>query len=541
MPSSLARPSQPEFFLKMATDSLVHLVRSLLTEGGGTVQSEVVTVLEEMLPPPLPYAQSLELCLHQAPPHSPRPGHSSDNFQGPAPSPQLMDISSGACTSTSRVTPLPQHDPGRCDAQEHFSLADSRDVAVMRCICEAVEEGLPPLLQLRLRLACLRAANSECVHWAVVEAHRLQLLNAAQLGYLLKEVGPTGDALLVEQWPSCLSPEDVVRVLMAANIPATNGDVAVGLMMSLLPFAGQMSDASLMQVLGVCAHKGVGELVAVARAILCNPVVSSGVLFSVFAHLEDAHKLGMDVRRAAAGTTCGPGLLAPPLLQRPSPELLLLALQAGRQAVAVLVEELGRPCSANACIYPTYEDHLTRYGSLCCSLGMDSVSKFLEALVPHGQPCPISPMALSHVALHIASHLSQRHPHHKPIYLTQQPLATVITTALHRYEELLGDFLLHVDTIGYQNVLDLLSDMEAVGRESEACQQTFVRLLERLVHEPTTRPKLRQLLSGKFGKWLHKDSKAVGSHVPRKQRGGSTRRGRGRRGGQHGASSAALE
>ena len=538
MPSSLASPSLPEFVFKMAADSVVHLVQSMLKEGGSAVQGEVVTALEEMLLPPLLYAESLELCLGQTAPHKiTGTGHLNDSFQGPTHSTQPMDISSNTCRSTRHVTSLPQHDPEQCDMKDSYPLADSRDVAVLRCISEAAEEGLHPLLQLRMRFACLRAVNSQCVHWAVMETHRLQLLSAAQLGYLVKEVGPAGYALLAEQWPSCLSPEDVVRVLTAANIHTTDGGLAVDLMMSLLPFAGQMSDASLIQVLGVCAHKGAGQLVAAIQTITCGPSVSSDVLFSAFTHLEDTHKLGMDVRR----TPRGPGLLAPPLPQRPSPELLLLALQIGRQAVMALVKELSGPSSVDACLYPAYEDRLIRYASLCCSLGMESVSQFLEALVPPDRPCPVSPMALSHVALHIAGHLSQRNPHHKPIYLTQEPLAMVIAASVHRYEELVTEFLLQVDTMGYQTVLDLLSDMESVGCESEVCRQTFVRLLARLVNEPSARPKLRQLLSGKFGNWLPKDSKAVGGHTPRKQRGGSSRRSRGRRGGQHSGPPATLE
>lgn len=562
MPSSLASPYLPQFVFKMAADSVVHLVQSMLKEGRSAVQGEVVTALEEMLLPPLPYAESLELCLDQTAPHkTPGTGHSSGSFQGPTHSTQPMDISSGTCRpSTSHATVLPQHDPEQCDMKDSYPLADSRDVAVLRCISEAAEEGLPPLLQLRLRLACLRAANSQCVHWAVVETHRLQLLSATQLGYLVKEVGPAGHALLVEQWPSCLSPEDVVRVLTAANIHTTDGGLVVGLMMSLLPFAGQMSDASLVQVLCVCAHKGVGQLVAAIQTIMCCPNVSSDVLFSAFTHLEDTHKLGMDVRC----TPQGPGLLAPPLPQRPSPELQLLALQVGRQAVMALVKELTSSVEAslklsredrllwyysqcissfvNGLLYPSYEDRLIRYASLCCSLGMESVSKFVEALVPPNQPCPVSPVALSHVALHIAGQLSQRNPHHKPIYLTQQPLAMVITTSVHRYERQVTELLLRVDTMGYHTVMELLSDMESVGCESEVCRQGFVTLLARLVNEPSPRrPKLRQLLRGKFGKWLPKDSKRVGGHAPRKQRGGSSRRSRGRRGGQHSGPPAALE
>ena len=538
MPSSLASPSLPEFVFKMTADSVVHLVQSMLKEGGSAVQGEVVTALEEMLLPPLPYAESLELCLRQAAPHkNPGTGHLSDSFQGPTHSTQPIDISLGTCSSTCQVTLLPQHDPEQCDMKDSYPLADCRDVAVLRCISEAAEEGLPPLLQLRLRLAYLRAANSQCVHWAVMETHRLQLLSAAQLGHLVKEVGPEGHALLVEQWPSCLSPEDVVRVLTAANIHTTDGGLVVGLMMSLLSFAGQMSDASLVQVLGACAHQGAGQLVAAIQTIMCSPSVSSDVLFSAFTHLENTHKLGMNVQR----TSRGPGLLVPPLPQRPSPELLLLALQVGRQAVMALVKELSGPSSVDACLYPSYEDRLIRYASLCCSLGVESVSKFLEALVPPDQPCPVSPMALSHVALHIASHLSQRNPHHKRIYLTQQPLARVIATSVHRYEELVTELLLRVDTMGYQTVLDLLSDMESVGCESELCRQTFVRLLAGLVNEPGARPKLRQLLSGKFGNWLPKDSKAVGGRAPRKQRGGSSRRSRGRHGGQHSGPPPTLE
>ena len=541
MPSSLASPSFPEFLFKMASDSLVNLVQSLLTEGGAAVQCEVVAALEEMMPAPLPYAQSLELCLHLAAPHNPGAARASGSFQSPTPSAQPMDISSGACTSTRHVTLQPQHDPNHCDMKEQFTLADSRDVAVLRSLSEAAKEGLPSLLQLRLRLAHLRAANSQCAHWAVAETHRLQSLNASQLGSLLKEVGPAGHTLLMEQWPSCLSPEDVVRVLTAANIPPTDGGVVAGLMLSLLPFAGHMSDASLVQVLGVCARSGEGQLVAATHAIMCCRSISYDVLFTAFAHLEDCHKLGKDVQRAAATAARGSGLLTAPLFHRPSPELLLLALQVGRHAVTALVEELGRSCSVDTCIYPPYEPSLIRYASLCCTLGMDSVGKFLEVLVPPAQPCPVSPMALSHVALHIADHLSQRYPHHKPIYLTQQPLATVITTAMQRYEELLAELCLHVDTLGYQSVLDLLSDMETVGRESEVCQLRFVRLLARLVHENGTRAKLRQLLYAKFGSWLHKDSEGVGGHVPRKQRGGASRRGRGRRGGQHGGPAPTLE
>ena len=538
MPSSLASPSLHQFLFKMAADSLLYLVQSLLTEGGSAVQDKVVTVVEELLPTPLPFAQSLELCLQQATPSRPEAGPSSGGFQGPAPSAQSIDISCGASTSAGHVTLPPQHDPTSCDMKERFLLADNRDVAVVRTISDAAPPTLPLILQLRLRLAYLRAANSRCVHWAVVETHRLEPLNAAQLGYLLKEVGTAGVALLMNQWPSCLSPEDVVRVLTATpeTISSTDSSVGVDFLLSVLLFAEHMSDVSLVKVLGVCAHKGAGPLVAAVRAIMCCRSISSNVLFTACAHLEDAHQLGKEAQRSAPSVTRASGLLP----QCPSPELLLLALELGRQAVAALVEEEGRSCSVDTCLYPPYEHRLLRYATLCCTFGMDSVRKFLEVLVPPDRPCPLSPMALSHVALHIAEHLSQRNLLHKPFYLTLQPLAAVMNTAMNRYEELLKMFCLRVDALGYQSMLDLLSDMENVGKESEICRQWFASLLARLVNEKGTWPKLRQLLHSNFGSWLPKSNEGAGGNVPQRQRGGASRRGRGRYRGQHGGGPSAT-